>query len=58
MFASFLITLREGLEAALIVGIALGILRKLERTDRSKPVWLGVAAAALVSAIAGALLNA
>jgi high-affinity iron transporter len=58
MFASFLITLREGLEAALIVGIVLGILRKLGRIDRSKPVWLGVAAAVLVSAIAGALLNA
>ena len=42
MLASLLITLREGLEAALIVGIVLGVLRKLGQTERSKPVWAGV----------------
>ncbi len=42
MLASAFITLREGLEAALSVGIVLGVLRKLGHTDRSWPVWAGV----------------
>jgi high-affinity iron transporter len=58
MMVSFLITLREGLEAALIVGIVLSVLGKLGRSDRSKFVWLGVGAAILVSIGAGLLLNA
>ncbi|RLC65493.1 MAG: hypothetical protein DRI48_06640 [Chloroflexi bacterium] len=58
MIAALLITLREGLEAALIVGIVLGVLRKLRRADRSKPVWIGVATAVGVSAVAGLALNA
>ena len=58
MFAALLITLREGLEAALIVGIVLGVLRKLGHTDRSRPVWVGVLAAVVVSAAAGWALNA
>jgi high-affinity iron transporter len=58
MLASALITLREGLEAALIVGIVLGVLRKLGHTDRSRVVWAGVLAAVVVSATAGFSLNA
>jgi high-affinity iron transporter len=58
MIAALLITLREGLEAALIVGIVLGVLRKLGRMDRSKPVWIGVAAAVIVSIVAALGLNA
>ena len=58
MFAAALITLREGLEAALIVGIVLGVLRKLGYADRSKPVWAGVLVAIVVSVIAGVALNA
>jgi high-affinity iron transporter len=58
MVASFLITLREGLEAALIVGIVLSVLRKLGRAGRSRPVWLGVAGAVVVSAIAGLAFSA
>ena len=57
MLASFLITLREGLEAALIVGIVLSALRKLNQTDKKRPVWLGVIAAVLVSVAAGWLFN-
>ncbi len=57
MLASALITLREGLEAALIVGIVLGVLRKLGHTDRSRPVWAGVLAAVVVSVAAGLALN-
>ncbi|MFQ6101686.1 MAG: iron uptake transporter permease EfeU [Anaerolineae bacterium] len=58
MVASALITLREGLEAALIVGVVLGVLRKLGHADRSKPVWIGVAAAVAVSIVAGLALDA
>jgi high-affinity iron transporter len=58
MLASALITLREGLEAALIVGVALGVLRRLGYADRSKPVWAGVLVAVLVSVVAGLALNA
>jgi high-affinity iron transporter len=58
MFASALITLREGLEAALIVGIVLGVLRKMGQEERSRPVWAGVLVAVAVSVVAGLALNA
>ena len=58
MLASALITFREGLEAALIVGIVLGVLRQLGQPARSRPVWAGVLAATAVSVVAGLILNA
>ncbi len=59
MGAAFLITLREGIEAALIVSILLAYLRKLGRTDRSKLVWWGTAAAVVVSlAVGGVVFSA
>lgn len=58
MFAALLITLREGLEAALIVGIVLSVLRRVEHQKRSRAVWAGVVAAALVSVVAAIALNA
>jgi high-affinity iron transporter len=58
MFASTLITLREGLEAALIVGIMLSVLRKLGYTNRTRPVWAGVLGALLLSVVVGLALNA
>ena len=58
MVAALLITLREGLEAALIVGIVLGVLRRLGRPERRRAVWLGVGAAVAVSVAAGALFRA
>ena len=45
MMAAFLITLREGVEAALIIGIMLGTLGKIEHTERRREVWIGVIAA-------------
>ena len=57
MIAAFLITLREGLEAALVVGLVLGVLRKLGQTGRARVVWGGVISAAAVSLIAGLALN-
>ncbi len=49
MFAAALITLREGLEAALIVGIILAYLKQIDRVDLRRSVWGGVAAALLAS---------
>jgi len=58
MLPSFLLALREGTEAALIVGIVLGVLKKMNRMDRAPRVWLGVGLAALVSVIGAIALNA
>ena len=49
MLASILITLREGLEAFLIVGILLGYLKKINRPSLGKYVWGGMVMAILVS---------
>jgi high-affinity iron transporter len=58
MLPSYLLSLREGLEAALIIGILLGALRKIRREDLSSALWLGVALAAAVSIIAAIGLTA
>ena len=55
MFASFLITLREVIEASLIVATILGILTKLHQKKGVRTVWVATSAAAGVSiAILGA----
>jgi high-affinity iron transporter len=51
MLSASLITLREGLEAALIVGIVLGYLQQIGRRDRAPIVWAGVGIAALLSTL-------
>lgn len=53
MLPSFLLALREGLEAALIIGIVLGALRKLQRNELAPTVWAGVISAIAVSIAAG-----
>ena len=57
MIAALLIAFREGLEAALIVGIVLSYLRKAGSRGRA-PVWWGVASATAVSLITAAILQA
>jgi len=57
MFPSFLIGLREGLEAALIVGILVAYLVRTDRKDRLTALWIGVAAAVGVSVVVGAILQ-
>jgi|RhiMetdeSRZDD1v2_1073273.scaffolds.fasta_scaffold367199_2 high-affinity iron transporter len=57
MLASFLLSLREGIEAALIIGIVLGALRKLNRSEMAPAVWAGALSAVLVSLLTGALLT-
>jgi high-affinity iron transporter len=55
MLQAFIITLREGVEAALIVGITLAYLNKIGRNDLRKTVYAALAAA-FVGSIAGAIL--
>lgn len=51
MIAAFLITLREVIEASLIVATILGILIKLRQQKSVKTVWTATALAALVSIV-------
>lgn len=57
MISTILVALREGLEAALIVGILLGIIQQLKQTSLNKPLWLGVIAALIVSTGVALLLH-
>ncbi len=57
MLATLLIGLREGLEAALVVGVLLAYVNRLGRHDAARKIWLGVAAAIAVSLALGAILT-
>jgi len=48
VLATFVIGLREGLEAALIVGIVAAFLRQRGRSDALRLVWLGIAIAVAI----------
>ncbi len=51
MLPSFILSLREGLEAALVVGIVLGALVRAGRAELRFSIWRGVLAALLFSTI-------
>lgn len=57
MLPSFLLSLREGLEAALIIGIVLGALQKIRRTDLTPALWMGALAALGVSILTAVILT-
>jgi high-affinity iron transporter len=57
MTFSLLVTMREGLEMALIVTILLGYLRSVGQKQHFREIWIGVAAAAALSIGIGAGLK-
>ncbi len=56
MISTFLITLREGIEAALIIGIILAYLAKTGNRQASKYVWMGTLLAVVTSLITGMVI--
>jgi high-affinity iron transporter len=57
MLQAFIVTLREGVEAALIVGIALAYLAKIGRPELKKPVYAALVSAFLASIGVAVLLS-
>jgi high-affinity iron transporter len=57
MLVPFLIMMREGIEAALIVGIIAGYLRQTGRSQWMPLVWIGIATAVLLSLAVGIILD-
>ena len=57
MLSTFLIALREGLEAALIVGILVAYVVKTDRRKLLTPIWSGVAIALIASIAFGGFLS-
>lgn len=58
MLPSFVLAFREGLEAALILGLVLSVLRRVGQAGRARSVWLGAGLAALASLAVGLALQA
>lgn len=56
MGAAFIVALREGIEAALIVSILLAYLTQLGRSDRARTIWWGTALAVAISALIGTII--
>jgi high-affinity iron transporter len=56
MIATFVLFLREGLEASLIVSILFAALRQLDQMEKARAVWIGVILAIAVSLLGGAAL--
>jgi len=57
MITSFLITFRETLEAALVVGIALGYLSRIGQTKYNRVVYAGVFSGIIASLVGAALFT-
>lgn len=57
MLPSYLLSLREGIEAALIVGILLGAVRQMKRADLVSVIWFGTLSAGVLSILTAVLLT-
>jgi high-affinity iron transporter len=57
MLSTFLIALREGLEAALIVGILIAYVVKTDRRHLLTPIWTGVGVALAATFALGGFLS-
>ena len=57
MLPAYLLSLREGIEAALIIGIVLNALRKIRRTELIHALWMGAASAIAVSVLSAIVLT-
>ncbi|MEU8765256.1 iron uptake transporter permease EfeU [Streptomyces sp. NPDC048659] len=57
MFGNYLIGLREGLEASLVVCILIAYLVKTGRRDALRPIWIGIGVAVAVALAFGAGLT-
>jgi high-affinity iron transporter len=58
VLGALFVTLREGFEAALVIGIVLAYLRHASAADRARHVWWGAAAAGAASVLMGTVLFA
>ncbi len=56
MLATYVLFLREGLEASLIVSILFAVLRQLGEMRQARAIWIGVILALLCSILSGALI--
>jgi high-affinity iron transporter len=57
MLPSFILSLREGIEAALVIGIVLASIRQMHRLDLKSAIWAGTGSAALISLLTAILLT-
>ncbi|MEW6286811.1 MAG: FTR1 family protein [Chloroflexota bacterium] len=57
MLSSYLLSLREGIEAALIIGILLGAVRLIKRPALIPAVWFGTLSAVALSILSAVLLT-
>ena len=56
MLATYVLFLREGLEASLIVSILFAVLRQLGQMKQARAIWIGVGLAMLCSILSGTLI--
>lgn len=56
MLATYILFLREGLEASLIVSMIFAVLRQLDQMKQARAVWIGVGLALLCSMLSGVLI--